>query len=301
MVQKMHQPRSKFLILEHIFLFSLVLTLLGCSSTSQPPVKYEDYDSLKNDCSLLQSNHQNASISGTLGLHESTVCSTDQGGEYCMIFLGFEDYSFLDIWMKTWGKNGMDDLKINYNSSDLVVQADDGDRLTGSDWVSTILEPFIYKTDGNEVCSFRVKTILRSKILAAENQPGEGTVSLNIPANVLWVDTGIYVNQGQHLMIFPGYGFYNLRNRDPAWDAYSDDMLGIAYKLCDINCVINGENYGMLVAKIKDGQPFLVTINTSDIIIPAGGELYLTVNDCADCYEDNFGNFDVVIDLHNVP
>ncbi len=115
--------------------------------------------------------------------------------------------------------------------------------------------------DGIEVCSFRVKTILRSKIVAAENQPGEGTVNLEIPANVRWVDTGIYVNQGQRLMIFPGYGGYNLQDDNPNWDANSFAMLGVTDMICDNNCVINGENYGVLVAKINDGEPFLVTID----------------------------------------
>jgi hypothetical protein len=44
-----------------------------------------------------------------------------------------------------------------------------------------------------------------------------------------------------------------------------------------------------------------VTINTSEFIVPESGELFLAVNDCVDCYENNSGNFDVVISLQNVP
>ncbi len=47
MVQKMHRPRSKSLILGNVSLFVLVLTLLGCSGSSEPPVKYEDYEGLE--------------------------------------------------------------------------------------------------------------------------------------------------------------------------------------------------------------------------------------------------------------
>jgi hypothetical protein len=146
-----------------------------------------------------------------------------------------------------------------------------------------------------------VKTILRSRIVAAENQPGEGIVNLEIPTDVRWVDTGIYVNQGQHLLIFPGFGGYNLQDDNPNWDANSFGMLGVADMICDNNCVINGKNYGVLVAKINEGAPFLATIDYSDFSIPANGELYLTVNDCVDCFDNNSGTFDVVIDLHNVP
>jgi hypothetical protein len=296
----MNQPRRKTLILENASLVVLVLTLLGCSGSSEPPVKYEDYVTLKNDCPALLSNQQKASISGSLDIRESTLCVTDQNGEYCSLLLGGEEYG-LDIWMKTGGKNGMKDLPDNYRTFDLVVRADDGDELSVYDMVTMTLEPFNTMEHGNEVCSFRVKTILRSKIVAAENQPGEGTVNLNIPANVLWVDTQIYVNQGQSLLILSGYGKYNLKDGLPSWDVYPFSNRGVTDELCDKNCVINGENYGMLVAKINDGQPFLVTVDSADLIVPASGELYLTVNDCLDCYENNSGNFDVIIYLYNVP
>ena len=302
MVHKMHQPRSKFLVLESVSLLILVLTLLGCSGSSEPPIKYEDFEVLKKDCPSLLANQQKASISGVLNVHESTLCITDQDGEYCEILLGSEGFG-LNIWMRTGGKNAMKDLPDPYRKFDLVVHANDGDELSADDWVTTTLEPFNDKEDGKEVCGFRVKTVLRSKIVAAENQPGEGTVNLDIPANVLWVDTSIYVNQGQRLKIFPGYETYNLQDENPNWGAMSFSMDGVTHNnvLCDKNCVINGENYGMLVAKIDESQPFLVTIDTSEFIVPASGELYLTVNDCVDCYENNSGAFDVVIALHNVP
>jgi len=300
MDQKMHQMNRKFFVLRQVFLVILVLSLAGCSGSSEPPVIYSDYETLKGDCSLLLSNQQNASIIGPLNIHDSTVCNTDQDGEYCGIFLGYGEF-YLDIWMKTGGKNGMEDLPETYRTFDLVVHADDGDTLAVNDYVSTVLEPFLFMESGSEVCGFRVKTILRSKIVAAENQPGEGRVNLDIPANVLWFDTGIYVNQGQHLLIFPGYAMYNLQNKDPNWDAMSFTMMGVKDEPCDNNCVINGENYGMLVAKINDGQPFVITMDTSDLIIPANGELYLAVNDCLDCYENNSGVFDVVISLFNGP
>jgi hypothetical protein len=299
MIHQMQPPRSKSLILGKVSLFVLVLTLLGCSGSSEPPVKYEDYAALKNDCPSLLSNRQNASISGPLNIRDSTICISDGDGERCKILLGYEEYGGLDIWMKTGGKNGMEDLPDPYRTFDLVVHADDGDELTAQDMVTTTLESVKEMEDGIEVCSFRVKTILRSKIVAAKNQPGEGIVNLEIPANVRWVDTGIYVNQGQRLLISSGYGGYNLQDDNPNWNANSFGMLG-ADIICENNCVINGKNYGVLVAKINEGEPFLATIDYSEFIIPANGELYLTVNDCVDCYDDNSGYFDVIIDLHNV-
>jgi hypothetical protein len=300
MVQKFRPTRSKCLIPVIVSIFVLGLILLACSSSSEPPVKYKDYGTLKNDCPVLLSNGQKASVSGMLNIRESSLCVTDKNGEYCKILLGSEETG-LDIWMKTGGKNGMDDLPDPYRSFDLVVHADDGEELSADDMVTTTLESFTDMEDGKEVCSFRVKTILRSKIEAAENQPGEGTVNLSIPANVLWVDTGIYVNQGQRLLVIPGVAGYNLQDDNPNWDAHSWSLEGVTDELCDVNCVINGVNYGMLVAKINEGQPFLVTLETSDISIPASGELYLTVNDCAGCYENNSGSFDVFINLFNAP
>jgi hypothetical protein len=303
MVKKMPRPRRKSSFLGSVSLFILMLSLIGCSGPSEPPVQYEDYQTLKNDCPSLLSNDQTASVIGMLNLRKNTPCIDDQDGERCKILLGYEEYegSALDIWMKIHGRNGMEDLPDPYLSFDLVVHADDGDKLSAYDYVITTLEPVNEMEDELEVCSFRVKTILRSKIVAAENQPGEGTINLDIPANVFWVDTGVYVNQGQRLRIFPGYGSYNLHDDNPAWNAYAFSLSGVKDKICDNNCVINGQNYGMLVAKINEGQPFLVTSDTSDIIIPTNGKLSLTVNDCVDCYENNSGTFDVVIDLHNAP
>lgn len=299
MVQKMQQPRSS-LILGSVYLFVIVLVLVGCSGSSQPSVIYDDFAALKNDCSSLLANQQNASISGALNVHESTLCITDQDGERCEILLGYEEVG-LDIWIKTGGKNGMEELPDPYRSFDLVVTADDGSKLVAYDMVTMTLEPFTDKENKNEACSFRVLTILRSKIDAAENQPGEGAVNLAIPANVLWFDTGIYVNQGQRIIFVPGFGSYNLEDGNPNWNANSYGMFGVSDMICDNNCVINGQNYGVLVAKIGEGQEFLVTSNSSNFIIPANGELFLTVNDCIECYPNNSGTLDVVIYLQNVP
>jgi hypothetical protein len=262
---------------------------------------YEDYEILRNDCPLLLSNHQNASISGPLNVRENTVCISDGDGGRCKVLLGYEEYGGLDIWIKTGGKNGMETLPENYHMFDLIVQADDGEELTYLDMVTTILEPVNEMENGIKVCSFRAKEIIRSRIVAEDNQPGEGVVNLEIPTNIRWVDTGIYVNQGQQLMIIPGYGGYNLQTDNPNWNANSYGMLGVTDMICDSNCVINGKNYGVLVAKIDEGEPFLINIDYFDFTIPKNGELYLTVNDCAECYDNNSGTFDVVIDLHNAP
>jgi hypothetical protein len=303
MVQKFHQPRIKSLIMGGLSLFLVVLSLPGCSSSSKPPVTYEDFETLKNDCPTLMSNDQTASVSGMLNLRESTKCIDDQDGARCKILLGYEEYEefALDIWMKIGGRNGMADLPDPYMSYDLVVRADDGEELSWQDRITTTLEPVNEMEDGQEVCSFRVKTILRTKIVASENQPGEGKVNLEIPANLRWADSGIYVNQGQSLTIQGGYGGYNLQGDDPNWSASSFGMYGLDDQICGNTCVINGANYGVLVAKINEGEPFLMPIDYSELTIPANGELFLTINDCMDCYDDNSGTFDVVIDLHNAP
>ena len=99
---------QQVLIMRKILLFVLILTLVSCSTSSKPPVKYEEYEVLKNDCPLLLSDHQNASISGPLNIRENTLCISDGDGGRCEVLLGYEEYGGLDIWIKTGGKNGME-------------------------------------------------------------------------------------------------------------------------------------------------------------------------------------------------
>ena len=217
-----------------------------------------------------------------------------------MILLGNEEIG-LDIWMETGRKNGMDYLPDPYRSSDLVVKTDDGEKLTYNDMVTVTLEPFNDKEGKDQACSFRVETVLRSKIIAAENQPGEGIVDMDIPANVIWFDTHVYVNQGQTIALVPGFDSYNLQGNDPNWDVSSYKMDGVSDKICEPNCLINGQNYGALVAKIGQGEPFPASSMNYGLLVPANGELYLAVNDCVECYADNSGNFDLVLYLQNEP
>jgi len=300
MEQKMHLAQRKFLLLGSVILLGFLFNLAGCSAASRAPVIYEDYATLQQDCPVLLADHQAASISGALNVRDTTLCITDQDGERCQILLGYEQNG-LDIWMETGGKNGMDRLPDPYKSYDLVVTADDGQELGYNDQVTVRLEPFNDPQDGEQVCSFRVQTILRSKIVAAEGQPGEGAVNLDVPANLPWFDSGIYVNQGQRILFVPGFESYNLQDNNPNWDAMSYDMYGISETVCETNCAINGQDYGRLVARIGDGQPFLVTQASSEFTLASSGELYLAVNDCADCYADNSGNFDLVVYLYNEP
>jgi hypothetical protein len=67
--------------------------------------------------------------------------------------------------------------------------------------------------------------------------------------------------------------------------------------VCDANCVVNGVNYGMLVARIGDGSPFLITDETDTFIAQTSGTLYFTLNDCLNCYSDNKGTFGFVLTL----
>ena len=281
-----------------ISVFVLVLAVASCSSPSEPPVEYADYSTLQGDCAALLTAQQTASVSGALNIRESTPCITDRDGERCKLLLGSQD-SGLDIWMNRGGRNAMEKLPDPYFASDLAVHADDGDKLTAGDMVTLTLEPFSQEESGGGACAFRVQTILRSRIEAAEGQPGEGAVNLRIPANVPWYDTGVYVNKGQRLMLFGGLGMYNLQGGNPDWDAIGWTMLGVTDMACETDCAIDGEDYGMLVGRIGEGQPFLVTVATSDLIVPANGTLFLTVNDCASCYEDNSGTFGVILDLTN--
>jgi len=45
------------------------------------------------------------------------------------------------------------------------------------------------------------------------------------------------------------------------------------------NYAVSSAGVGALVARIDDGQPFLVGASTEPIVMPADGRLYLGIND----------------------
>jgi hypothetical protein len=296
-----HPSHRRSLCLLIIPLLALLVASLACSTTSKPPVVYEDKSTLISDCPTLLSDEQTVSLSGELSIRDETTCvsTTDLDATRCKLVLFVKDWGGLDIWMPVKLNNGMDELPdlLGYNAWDLVVHGGDGERLGKGDMVTVTLQPFLQTENGAEECGFQVKTVKRAKMEPSGDQPVEGKVDVKFPINVPWYDTGIRVQKGQQIIISEAGGIgCNMQGSNPAWKC-SYFLFGVQDFVCDANCVINGVNYGMLVAKIGDGAPFLITDETDEFIAQASGELYFTVNDCLDCYTDNTGNFGLVLSL----
>jgi hypothetical protein len=301
MHHKIHPSHRKSHVLVIIPLLTLVIASLACASTSSTPVAYDDKASLLSDCRNLQENDQTVSLSGELSIRDETTCvsTSDLGtANRCELVLFVEDWGGLDIWMEVRLNNGMDKLPNPYRGVDLVVNGGDGERLGKGDMVTVTLEPLLQTENGTEECGFLVKTIQAAAMESNGDQPMEGKVDVEFPINVPWYDTGIRVQQGQQITISEAMGVScNMQGSNPAWKGlYS--LTGVRDFVCDANCVVNGVNYGMLVARIGDGTPpILITEDTDKFISQTSGTLYFTVNDCQDCYGDNQGTFHLVLSL----
>jgi hypothetical protein len=284
-------------------LLTLVIASLACSTTSSTPVAYDDKSSLLRDCPTLLADEQTVSLNGELSIRDETTCvsTSDRVGSRCKLILFVEDSGGLDVWMEVKLSNGMEKLpEYGYNAWDLVVHGDNGERLGKGDMVTVVLEPYLQTENDREECGFLVKTIQAAKMESSGDQPMEGKVDVEFPINVPWYDTGIRVQKGQQIVISDAGGVLcNMQGSNPAWKGpYS--LTGVRDFVCDANCVVNGVNYGMLVARIGDGSPLLITEETmsmAQFIAQTSGTLYFTLNDCQDCYDDNEGTYHLVLTL----
>ncbi|MHC1784055.1 MAG: hypothetical protein AB9891_15090 [Anaerolineaceae bacterium] len=305
MQRKIHPSHNTSLVFGIIALLTLVAASLACASTSKTPVVYDDKSTLLNDCPTLQADEKTVSVSGELSIRrdETTCVSTSDLGtaDRCELFLYMQDSGGLDIWMPVGIKNGMDELPdlLGYNPWDLVVHGDNGERLGDGDQVTVVLEPFIQTENETETCGFLVKTVEAAKMESSGDQPMEGKVDVEFPIDQPWYDTGIRVQKGQQILISDVVGLCNMQGSNPAWEG-PNTLSGLRDFVCDTNCVINGANYGKLVARIGDGTPFLISdefIFYAQFIAQTNGTLYFTLNDCQDCYGDNEGTYLLTLEL----
>jgi len=112
------------------------------------------------------------------------------------------------------------------------------------------------------------------------------TVTIKIPADKLWVDTGVDVKKGQTVIITAsGWGSTCTGHRE--CNIPSPEGNGA---LCVPNCLMNYVDYGALLGQISSSGPFYVGksfTTTAD----ESGTLYLAINDIISQYEDNAGSF----------
>ncbi len=119
-------------------------------------------------------------------------------------------------------------------------------------------------------------------------------IPVRVPADVEWVDTGIYVVAGDtlkakgkaitgHLSEWPGAISGPGGQGTNCYDKTIDYV--------DYYCVLEGVPFGALIGKLDGGDPFLIG---TDFVFASGGLLSLAVNDFTGTYYDNQAGFTVI-------
>jgi hypothetical protein len=112
--------------------------------------------------------------------------------------------------------------------------------------------------------------------------------SVVVPSNVEWTNTGINVTRGQHLRFETSGEILLSFSRDDASRAS-----GSVRSRQDDKSPVPTLPVGALIGRIANGRPFAIGDTTNTVDMPAGGRLFLGVND--DHVTDNSGNFVVKI------
>lgn len=111
--------------------------------------------------------------------------------------------------------------------------------------------------------------------------------AIQVPANVRWVSTGVFVQRGQRV------GFQSTGQIQLSGNAGDTAMPGgSAQGRASANGPLAGASAGALLGRIGVGAAFGIGDQAS-VVMPATGELFLGVND--DTLQDNGGAYQVVI------
>jgi hypothetical protein len=124
--------------------------------------------------------------------------------------------------------------------------------------------------------------------------------SLNLAADAGWIGTGVYIKNGQSIVISAS-GKVNTGGSSESLDSpngsetYCDKAIfeQLANQKYSIDCFLSGAPLGAVIGRVGDNRPFLIG---SYFQFPSenAGELFLAVNDCCDI-NDNSGSFSVTI------
>lgn len=119
--------------------------------------------------------------------------------------------------------------------------------------------------------------------------PAFKTVYFDVPGNRCWMDSGVELTAGE-LIGITASGNINTWDGRPGSNSDPD---GQYKKTCgDVKCPLRGADYGALVGRIGEGEPFLVGTKM-EFSVAETGILSLTVNDWG-C-DDNNGAYSVVL------
>jgi hypothetical protein len=114
-----------------------------------------------------------------------------------------------------------------------------------------------------------------------------GAASVRVDARQEWTPTGMTVRQGERIAFYP--------TGQIAWGQGASQVAGAEGIPMDAavrrNYPVPSAGVGALVGRIDNGAPFLVGAGAEPIVMPAGGQLYLGVNDAG--RGDNKGAFQV--------
>ena len=146
---------------------------------------------------------------------------------------------------------------------------------------------------------FAVLAILVGGTVAAVPRRLAASTPVRVPANMVWVDTGIIVEQGQAVhLATKGVAITAFLASFPGARSGPEgqmDNLGCGeYEGAPPPCALDGALYGALVGRVgPSGSPFLIG-GASSFTPPASGNLHLTVNDNLESYWDNLAGFTVL-------
>ena len=133
--------------------------------------------------------------------------------------------------------------------------------------------------------------VVYGPILAALRTPpavGPSGSTVTVPGNQMWTPTDFIVRRGGETIRFSASG-------EVMWSPDAADRAtpgGAVNRRKAEAPPVRTAPGGALVARVDNGKPFLIG-NQSSVKMPAGGQLFLGIND--DLVADNTGNFTVTI------
>ncbi|MBS1818395.1 MAG: hypothetical protein JSU08_10725 [Acidobacteria bacterium] len=140
----------------------------------------------------------------------------------------------------------------------------------------------------NDVAQIHLSRGAAGQAVATSGQAQQapaGAMTISVPANQPWTDTGITVQRGERIQ-FNASG-------DIMVAANASSGVGGSPIQAGGRLPVANAGVGALIARVGNGPAFLIATNTAPIPMPANGRLQLGIND--DHHADNTGNFTVAI------
>lgn len=151
-----------------------------------------------------------------------------------------------------------------------------------------------------------ITSVLVWSLLSATNNlpthPPVSSLTIEIPANVAWVNTGLTLQAGQFATASAtgDVSLWNLPNgkASPNGGEFTCDKAeaeASAGRKYEDDCLMKDKPWGALIGRVGDGTPFV--IGTSFRFESTNsGNLFLAINECCD-WSDNSGAYQVTISL----